>query len=681
MRLPRGFFFKLVLIFLCIGLLPLAVVSVTAWNEARDAMSESAARFWLLRTARETASMLDGALDDMRVLARSWADDDSLAADLREAAGAQGGAASDAQRNAAATRLRRFLDNRRRYRPDLQGLLFVTSDGIIAAQSTTKTGGGTDSERRLEGRPLAQVLVDPQERAWIETALAPGAAALAEQQVPVSARDWHQSRLLRAARGDGAAPEKVRPEVSDCSIGFACTVLAEDRRQVSGVLVAIFDWKRIQDALDEVGRRFRVEDHPEDGGRRYATGYPFLFARDRDTIIAHHNKKLLGSSLTRDHDLKVLQDATSAARSGVFAYDYPKGTPKISGFAHLKGPELKSFGWVVGVGINEGEIFAEVNSLGEFMLYAALITAAMVVILAAVFSHRLTDPLRRLVEHTQRVAHGDLHTKLDLQRNDELAVLASAFNRMTDDLERSRIALVEAEKSAAWREMARQVAHEIKNPLTPILLGAQQIRQASHDRHPQLQALVDANVEAILDQCEHLRRIAADFGAFAGAARREVAPRALSPLLQKVLAPYLDGRTGAVLCTFENHLPEGTHLLADDREIQRLFLNLLNNALEACGARGGTIRIVAGLDSTQQRINIQVSDSGPGMSAEVRARLFEPYFSTRTSGTGLGLALCRRIVEDHGGSIACNDSGPSGTTFVVDLPLLRTSSEPAKPQA
>lgn len=663
MRRPRGFFAKLVLIFLAIGLLPLAVVSVTAWQQARAAMSEAATRYWLLRTARETAAALDGAVDEMRVLVRSWADDDSLAEDLLVAGG------RNSQSADAAARLRRFLDNRRRYRPDLQGLMFVTRDGIIVAQSTAAVGGAADTQRVLEGRALASVLVDPQERAWIEAALAPGAAALAGQQVPVSARDWHQSPLLRAARGLPERAALARPAVSDCSLGFASTVLAADRSTVTGALIAIYDWKRIQDILDGVGKRFR--EGTEEGQPLYETGYPFMFARDRDTIIAHHNKSLLGTSLQRDHHLRSLSEAIGTARAGVYAYDYPVGTPKISGYAHLKPANSGGFGWVVGVGINTDEIFAEVNRLGHFLLVAALITAALVVILAALFSHRLTTPLSRLVEHTERVARGDLKTTLELERSDELGVLASAFNRMMADLERSRAALVEAEKSAAWREMARQVAHEIKNPLTPIKLGAQQIRQASQDRHPELRAIVDANVGAILDQCEHLRRIAADFAGFAGAARREVREARLQPLLQRVLAPYLEGRTGAVSCQFSSELPPTTRVQADERELQRLFLNLINNALEACGPRGGSIRIHATLAGGQALISVR--DTGTGMSDAAREHLFEPYFSTRTSGTGLGLALCRRIAEDHGGSIHCAESTAEGTCFELRLPVLRDS--------
>ncbi|MSR74571.1 MAG: HAMP domain-containing protein [Planctomycetes bacterium] len=667
MRLPRGFFFKLVLIFLVIGLVPLAVVSISAWSQARRGMTETATRYWLLRTARETAALLDGAVDDMRALVRSWADDDSLAADLL-ATSEPGAAGTD-----AATRLRRFLDNRRRYRPDLDALIFVARDGTIVAQSTTTATGSTDPQRRLEGLPLATVLVASEEREWIERALAPGTKALASAQVPVSSRDWHHSPLMRAARGTSAQALPAPPAVSDCEVGFASSVLAEDRRQVTGVLVAIFDWAHIQGALDDVGRRFREEDDPEDGGRRYSSGYPFMFARDRDTIIAHHNKVLLGSSLVTDHKLESLHAAMATVRAGVHAYEYPAGIGKISGFAHLKGPEVGGFGWVVGVGINSAQVFAEVDSLGTFLLWAALITAGLVIVLAAVFSHRLTQPLRRLMEHTERVAQGDLHTKLDLKRNDELAVLSNAFNRMTADLERSRVALVEAEKSAAWREMARQVAHEIKNPLTPIMLGAQQIRQAGRDRHPELQAIVDANVLAILDQCEHLRRIAADFGAFAGAAKREVKAHELAPLLQQLLTPYLGGKTGAVQCTFEDRLPRSATVQADAKEMQRLILNLLNNALEACGPRGGKIRVLAEVGDDAEHVRISVSDTGQGLTPEAMQRLFEPYFSTRTGGTGLGLALCRRIVEDHGGTIHCSDSSAAGTTFRVELPLLRSS--------
>jgi signal transduction histidine kinase len=634
----------------------LAVVSVVTWTRARADMTETAVSYWLLRSAKDTAELLDAQVEEMRSLVRSWSDDDSLPEGISRAA--THSESSDA--------LRRFLDNRRRGRNDVEALLLVSETGQVIAQSSTLEGGQPDPARRLVGRNLAEFL-EPHERAWIERALKPTAQALAAPQIPLSRHDWHHSPIVRAARAlTGPVPQP--PRVEDCQLGFAGSVLAEDRSHTAGALVAIFGWGRIQGTLDAVKRRLTESDSDSDAPR-YSTSYPFMFAADRETIIAHERRANLGTSLITDHRLSGLKEAVGRGRAGFYAYEYPPGTEKISGYAHMKGPESGGFGWVVGVGIDNKEIFREVNRLGSFLLLMALLTAVLVLLLAAVFSHRIIVPIRQLVTHTARIAAGDLAASIDLRRNDELAQLARAFNRMTGDLERSRIQLVEAEKSAAWREMARQVAHEIKNPLTPIQLGAQQLRQAVRDSHPQLAELVEANVTAILDQCEHLRRIAADFGAFAGAAKRVVTIEPLGQLLAETIAPYLHGRTGAVACTFENHLPEAVMAPVEVREMRRLFLNLMNNALEAVGGgpHAGSVIVHAALDGAEAVITI--TDNGGGMDESVQARLFEPYFSTRTGGTGLGLALCRRIVEDHGGSIRCTSAVGEGACFEIRLPI------------
>src|SRR5262249_8246490 len=158
----------------------------------------------------------------------------------------------------------------------------------------------------------------------------------------------------------------------------------------------------------------------------------------------------------------------------------------ISGFAHTDGPAKGGFGWAVGVGINHSDIYADWFALRDLLAIAALIVTGFVVMMAALFSARPTRPLTRLVGFTESVARGNLDARVRIKTNDEIAVLAEAFNRMTSDLKETNRRLIQAEKDAAWREMARQVAHEIKNPLTPVMLSAQQIEKAIADRHPDM---------------------------------------------------------------------------------------------------------------------------------------------------------------------------------------------------
>ena len=354
---------------------------------------------------------------------------------------------------------------------------------------------------------------------------------------------------------------------------------------------------------------------------------------------------------------------------GSHEYEYPPGTTKISGFASTDDSE-HGFAWVVGVGINHTEIYGDVYLLRDFMVIAALIVTGMVILLAAVFSHRITEPITRLIGYTEQLARGNLQARVDIRTNDEIAVLADSFNKMAEDLGESNRRLIKAEKDAAWQEMARQVAHEIKNPLTPIMLSAQQLRKAHEDRHPEFDEILSASVNTIIDQCEGLRRIASDFAAYARFPDRKIAPHDVAELVSGAVDMYRGRVQTDVSVTCEVKTPEGTKILVDKDEVGRVFLNLFNNAMEAMDD-GGRLFVEAklGEDNGKSVVEIQVADTGRGIPDADRARLFEPYFSTRTGGTGLGLAICQRIILEYGGKIGARSKVGEGTTFTITLPL------------
>ncbi len=507
----------------------------------------------------------------------------------------------------------------------------------------------------------------------VDAALSPTPTALSAPLVPLSTRDWHISPLVRLARGEppfDLEKEGYPKSVKAYALGFASTILAADTRQPAGVLVAVFDWSRIQNVLDLVERRYQDADDPRKDEPRYPSGYPFLFASDLDTIIGHAHKQNLGTSLSGTHGLAAFRERMRGSPYGSYSYEYPKGTKKISGFAETATPSREGFGWVVGVGINSDEIFADVTSLRDALLVWALIVTGLVILAAALFSHRITEPLTRLMGYTGELARGNLDARVDIRTNDEIAVLADSFNRMAEDLKESSARLIKAEKELAWKEMARQVAHEIKNPLTPIVLSAQQLARAHKDRHRDFDEILAASVATIIDQCEALRRIAANFAAYATFPKRNVQPEEISTLVRAAVDAYRPRLEGSTEVVLDDTLPRGLRVLADKDEMRRVFLNLFNNAIEAMEGRPGRLSVRLARVS-EGELRIDVSDTGRGIPDDVRGRLFQPYFSTRTGGTGLGLAICRNIILEHQGTIDFTSQAGAGTTFTIVLPVHR----------
>jgi nitrogen fixation/metabolism regulation signal transduction histidine kinase len=342
---------------------------------------------------------------------------------------------------------------------------------------------------------------------------------------------------------------------------------------------------------------------------------------------------------------------------------------KKAAFKHSRDKAHGGLGWVVGVGIDDVDTFVRVQELRRVLILATVLVLGTVLVLTIAIARRTTAPIRALQEQTQRIAAGDFAARLDLRSRDELGELARAFDRMAQELGESRSKLIKAEKDAAWREMARQVAHEIKNPLTPISLSATLLERAKSEKSPEFDAIFKSTMAMIQRQVEAMRQIASDFSAFAGARKPEPERVELRPLLLEVLELNAAwARELKVEVQFEGDCGP---VFADRGELRRVLINLVSNAFEAM-QQGGTLRIaLARVVDGRAWSEISIRDSGVGLSTEIRKHLFEPYFTTRTHGTGLGLAICQRLVDEMGGTIALvpvPEPGSRGTIARVRLP-------------
>ncbi|HEY7413129.1 MAG TPA: ATP-binding protein [Vicinamibacteria bacterium] len=315
--------------------------------------------------------------------------------------------------------------------------------------------------------------------------------------------------------------------------------------------------------------------------------------------------------------------------------------------------------------LRQREVVATVEDLDRTVRLAAVGFLVLAAALAQSLARRISGPISELTRATRRVAQGDLHARVEARSHDELRQLVESFNQMAGDLERQRRDLERSNRLAAWAEMARQVAHEVKNPLTPIQLSAEHLRRVYRDPGVDFERALESCTQTILKQVGNLRGIVTEFSSFARPPAAVLEPQDPAELAAEVVRPYQTALPPGVALTLRA-APGLPQVLADRRLVHRALLNLVENALQAV-ADAGTVEVTVREEGGQ--VEFAVTDSGPGISPEMRARVFEPFFSTKTSGSGLGLALVKKIVEDHGGGIALEDAPGHGTRARLWLPV------------
>jgi nitrogen fixation/metabolism regulation signal transduction histidine kinase len=301
---------------------------------------------------------------------------------------------------------------------------------------------------------------------------------------------------------------------------------------------------------------------------------------------------------------------------------------------------------------------------GVFFVPALLMT----VIIAISFTRRVTNPIVELTEATRRVAEGDFSIQILARRGDELGLLIRSFNAMVQDLEKSRAALVKAEKISIWQNMAQQLAHEIKNPLTPIKLSAERVLRRWRNEPEQIGEIIEDSMLAIIQETEGLSTLLNEFKTLSKPVELSQSWTKIGETTEEAIAPY---RSSYPEVTFDTErVDPNTTIKIDKHRLSQVLTNLLINAIDAMDGRG---LIEIRTDIIQKRemrfCRLSIRDTGKGIKRETIPQVFTPYYTTKESGTGLGLPIVERIVNDHGGSIWFNTAEGMGTTFFVDLPV------------
>jgi two-component system nitrogen regulation sensor histidine kinase NtrY len=220
-------------------------------------------------------------------------------------------------------------------------------------------------------------------------------------------------------------------------------------------------------------------------------------------------------------------------------------------------------------------------------------------------------------------------------------------------------------RMGAWREVARRIAHEIKNPLTPIQLSAERLRKRYAKLLEGNGAILEKCTGTIIKQVEELKNMVNEFSRFARLPAAELTPNDLNEIVKEALFLFKEGHKGI---SFQSHIGDIPQLELDRDQIKRALINLLDNAVAAVEEKG-EIKISTSYNPSSGIVQLEVADNGCGLAPEVRARIFEPYFSTKKDGTGLGLAIVSAIVADHRGHIRVRPNEPKGTRFIIALPI------------
>jgi signal transduction histidine kinase len=311
------------------------------------------------------------------------------------------------------------------------------------------------------------------------------------------------------------------------------------------------------------------------------------------------------------------------------------------------------------------EIAKATQELLEFLLFISVFFIATVLVLARGIGAMIVTPIQKLLAGTKEASLGNLEIEIDYKTQDEMRTLVDGFNAMIKNLKSREQELAEMSKKVAWAEVARKVAHEVKNPLTPIQLSAEHLLKVYEDKKGNFDQTLKESISYIISEVDNLRKIAQDFLEISKEAVLHKEDFRFDDLVRQTVEPYKNLLAERILFR-ESY--EGTDFrFAGDRAKLKVALrNLLTNAIESIQGKGEIRVLVA---RRPERLVVEVEDTGSGIDKEILDRIFEPYFSTKDVGTGLGLPIAKKIIEDHQGSLQIRSEPRKGTKITIDLPL------------
>lgn len=302
------------------------------------------------------------------------------------------------------------------------------------------------------------------------------------------------------------------------------------------------------------------------------------------------------------------------------------------------------------------------TGIGIALILLSLGIIMLAIVLSIMISQSITRPVFELVEAAEKVARGDFSVNLIRKENDEIAVLYESFNQMARQLDHGRKMMYQTQKLQAWSDIARKLIHEIKNPLTPIRLSAERLYRRYEENHPEFPVIVKDATRTIIDEVNILMNMLSEFSKFARLPEINLTKENINTILENCVSIYHGNDAITFVVELDDNIPP---VMCDRNLLRQAFLNIIQNAIEA---KSTVITVTSKYDSIKEVINVIFKDNGVGIPEENLNKVFEPTFSTKESGMGLGLAIVEKIIIDHKWNIACDSKG-QGTQFIITIPL------------
>jgi two-component system nitrogen regulation sensor histidine kinase NtrY len=375
-----------------------------------------------------------------------------------------------------------------------------------------------------------------------------------------------------------------------------------------------------------------------------------------------YNKHLLSSKMEPDafrelqsgHSIRFLQSENIGTFQYLSIY-VPLTDDSGNNYAYLNIPYLNS----------QSELNQEISGFLATLINLNAFIFLIAGAIAFFLTSRITASFSLIGKKMQEMNLGQINEAIEWSRTDEIGMLVDEYNKMVKKLEVSAQALAQSEREGAWREMARQVAHEIKNPLTPMKLSIQYLQNAIQKGAPNVKELYENMAVTLIEQIDQLSKIAGDFSQFANIGNARMETFDITETLSSVIRLYSSNPR----IQLEWYKEEGMYKIYSDRvQMNRLFTNLLQNAIEANTDAGTLIKVAISQRNENGWVLISVKDESGGIPESMKENIFTPNFTTKSSGTGLGLAICKGIVEKARGQIWFESEEGKGATFFIKLP-------------